>query len=419
MRKTPHPFLFHATGVALAAAFVFSASSAAGAPPPPPPRALPPPLVLTAPPVSATSTPAALPAAALVTISSYLALDLNNLFPYASPILPAHYDAARVQADNTPPDNRTTNAGATLGRVLFNDRRLSVNNTVSCSSCHQQANGFTDDNRFSPGALAGTRTTAHAMRLGNVGFYNTGTMFWDQRAVSLEAQSTQPIQNGNEMGFDASHGGLTALVTKMQALPYYPPLFQWAFGTPGITEARIQRALAQYERSMVSAGSRWDTGYATVYNTQLPDKGLSLDVPGLSAQENSGRRLFMVGPQQGGVGCATCHQPPTFALGGNARSNGLDAGNTVVFKSPSLKNVGLGKAFMHDGRFATLEQVVDHYDHGVKDGPALDNRLKAPNGQPRVLNLSAANKAALVAFMKTLTDTAFLADPRFSDPFNP
>lgn len=419
MRKTPHPFLFHAIGVALAAALVLSASSAAGAPPPPPPRALPPPLVLTAPPVPVTSTPVTLPAATLATISNYLALDLNNLFPYATPTLPVHYDAALVQADNTPAGNRTTNAGATLGRVLFNDRRLSVNNTVSCASCHQQANGFTDDNRFSTGALTGTRTIAHAMRLGNVSFYRPGSMFWDKRAVSLEAQSTQPIQNGNEMGFDASHGGLAALVTKMQTLPYYPALFQWAFGSSVITEARVQRALAQYQRAMVSAGSRWDTGYATVYNAQLPDKGLSLDVPGLSAQENVGRRLFMVGPQQGGVGCATCHQPPTFALGGNARSNGLDAGNTVVFKSPSLKNVGLGKAFMHDGRFATLEQVVDHYDHGVKDGPALDNRLKAPNGQPRVLNLSAANKAALVAFMKTLTDTAFLADPRFSDPFNP
>jgi cytochrome c peroxidase len=109
--------------------------------------------------------------------------------------------------------------------------------------------------------------------------------------------------------------------------------------------------------------------------------------------------------------------PPTFALATNSRSNGLDAGETILFKAPSLKNVALSRAFMHDGRFATLDQVVAHYDSGVQNGPALDNRLRGPNGQPQRLNLSAADRAALVAFMGTLTDTAFVADPKFANPF--
>ena len=119
----------------------------------------------------------------------------------------------------------------------------------------------------------------------------------------------------------------------------------------------------------------------------------------------------------GGAGCSACHAPPTFALTANSDSNGLDAGETTIFKSPSLKNVALSVAFMHDGRFATLDQVVEHYNSGVQAGPALDNRLKGPGGAPQRLNLSVADKAALVAFMRTLTDTSLNTDPRFSSPF--
>ncbi len=394
---------------ALAGSLTLCCASALAQPParPAPPPATPP---------ATPPTTAALPASGLAAIRDALNLDLNNLFNYASPVLPAYYSGPAAR-DNTPPDNRTTDAGATLGRVLFYDRRLSFSNNVACASCHQQGIGFTDSQRFSTGFLPNTFTTAHAMRLGNVAYYTPGSMFWDKRAPTLEAQATQPIQNAVEMGYDASHGGLAALLAKMQALPYYPTLFQWVYGDPAITEARMQRALAQFQRAMVSTGSRWDAGYARVYNPQLPDRGLSLDVPGLTAQENAGRRLFILGPQQGGVGCAACHTPPSFALNANARGNGLDAGATTVFKSPALKNVGLGAAFMHDGRFTTLEQVVDHYDHGVQNGPALDNRLRGPGGQPRVLNLGAADKAALVAFMKTLTDADFLGDPKFANPF--
>jgi cytochrome c peroxidase len=185
------------------------------------------------------------------------------------------------------------------------------------------------------------------------------------------------------------------------------------------TEARIQSALAQFERAMVSTNSRWDEGYAQTFNPAQNNNGLNTAIPTFTAQENRGRQLFMGNNNQGGLNCAACHQPPTFALNANSRSNGLDAGETTLFKSPSLKNVALSGAFMHDGRFSTLEQVVEHYNSGVREGPALDNRLRGGNNQPRVLNLPESDKAALVAFLRTLSDATLNADPKFSSPFKP
>jgi cytochrome c peroxidase len=363
------------------------------------------------------SAPLAAPAAARPALSAaaaaYVNLDLANLPDY-TPTLPAYYDGAVAALDSTPAGTLASNAVASLGRVLFYDKRLSVNNTVACASCHQQALGFSDGKRFSAGFSGTGFTTAHSMRLGNVRYWRPGTMFWDRRAATLEAQATQPIQHPVEMGFDASNGGLPALATKMNSLPYYPELFAFAFGDATITEERAQRALAQFERAMVSTSSKWDAGYAQVFNPAAPNRALNADLPTLTAQENLGRQLFMGG--LGGLNSAACHVPPTFALAANSRSNGLDAGETTLFKSPSLKNVGLSTQFMHDGRFASLEAVVEHYNSGVQNGPALDNRLRGPGGQPQRLNLSDADKAALAAFMRTLTDTALIADPRFSNP---
>jgi cytochrome c peroxidase len=128
------------------------------------------------------------------------------------------------------------------------------------------------------------------------------------------------------------------------------------------------------------------------------------------------RSLVSVGSRWD-AGCERCHQAPTFALDANTRSNGLDANETTVFKSPSLKNVAVRGPYMHDGRFSTLEQVVEHYNSGVRASPATDRRLLNRNGSPNRLNLSAADKLALVAFMRTLTDTDMLVDPKFSTPF--
>jgi cytochrome c peroxidase len=391
--------------------------------PPPPPRA---PIVAPKPPAPApapaapkppapapapTPTPSATPG-----IAEYLNIDLQAVAHYAHPALPVHYDNAVLRSSNAPVGNPVTDQGATLGRVLFWDKRLSVNNTVACASCHQPQNGFSALARFSPGFL-GVSGTAHAMSLVNVGFYRGQAMFWDKRSPTLEAQATQPIQNPVEMGYDSANGGLYALLVKMQGLPYYPELFTAVYGDAAITEDRIQRALAQFERSLVSANSRWDQGYARTYNAALPDKGLSLDLPNFTAQENRGRRLFLLPPNAGGAGCGGCHEAPTFALKPDSQSNGLDAGETRVFKSPSLKGWTPGQPLMHDGRFTTLEQVVSHYSLGVQNGPALDARLRSPDGRVRVPNFNAADQAALVAFLRTLEDPTLKTDARFGNPF--
>lgn len=346
-------------------------------------------------------------------------LNLSSLDNYALPVLPVHYDSTVATADNTPVGDPINDKVATLGRVLFYDKKLSINDTVACASCHIQSNGFSDPARFSTGFSGSSFTTAHSMRLGNIRYYRPGSAFWDKRAASVEDQASQPIQNSVEMGFDATHGSMAAVLTKLQAVPYYTELFTFAFGDSAITESRLQRALAQFERSMVSSGSRWDTAYAQNYNSQLPDKGLSLPAAGFSASEERGRLLFITAPANGGLGCGGCHQPPTFSLAANSLSNGLDAGETTIFKSPSLKNIALSRAFMHDGRFSTLAQVIEHYNSGMQAGPALDARLQTPQGTPRRMNMTSQEKADLEAFLQTLTDTAFVNDAKFSTPFKP
>lgn len=349
-------------------------------------------------------------------VAEALTLDVARL-PSYTPSWPAHYDGPLRTQDNSPPGNPVTDRGATLGRVLFYDRQLSVNNTVSCASCHQQALGFTDPARFSTGFTGADRTDAHSMRLLNARFFVPGDAFWNRRAATLEAQATEPIRNPVEMGFDAAHGGIDSLIRKMRGLRYYPELFTLVYGEATITEDRIQRALAQFVRSLVSVNSRFDQSFAQAFNPQAPDRGMGAPFPGFTAEENLGKQLFLAPPPAGGAGCAACHAPPTFALTANSRSNGLDAGETRLFKSPSLKSIGATGPFMHDGRFATLDAVVEHYASGVQNGPALDNRLRGPGGVPQRLPLSAAQKAALVAFLRTLTDSDVAADPKFSDPF--
>ena len=362
-------------------------------------------------------TPPPPPATPISGIVDFTTIDVNRLDNYANPVLPAYYDATVAALDNSPNNNPINDRVATLGRVLFYDKRLSVNDTTACASCHQQANGFDDPNRFSTGFSGTAFTSAHAMRLGNIRYYRPGTMFWDKRAASLELQVSQPIIHPIEMGFDATHGGINALLTKLAASTYYPDLFTLAFGNSAITEARIQQALAQFTRAMISAASRWDTAYAQVFNAAAPNRNLNVALPGFSASEELGHQLFMTGPGQGGAGCAACHQPPTFGLAANSLSNGLDANETKIFKSPALKNVGLSRAFMHDGRFSTLEQVIEHYNSGIQNGPALDNRLKTPGGAPLRLNLTQNEKAALVAFLLTLNDNNLTTDAKFSNPF--
>ncbi|QDA57714.1 cytochrome-c peroxidase [Thermomonas aquatica] len=343
-------------------------------------------------------------------------IDFAQVANYAAPPLPAYFDGTVAALDNSPASNPGDDRVATLGRVLFHDLRLSTNNRSSCAACHQQRIGFTDPLRFSNGISTAGTTDFHAMRLGNLRYWRPGSAFWDRRMPTAEAQASQPLHSLVEMGWGETAGGIDALLRKMAATAYYPDLFAWAFGSATISEPRIQQALAQFVRAMVSHDSRWDAGYARVFSPTAPNRALDVDLPNFTAQENHGRHLFMTSVDQGGAGCASCHRPPTFALAADARSNGLDAGETRLFKAPSLRSVGLSGPYMHDGRFATLAEVIDFYASGIQDGPALDPRLR-DGGAPRRLHLDATDRAALVAFLKTLDDPALTTDPRFGDPF--
>jgi cytochrome c peroxidase len=346
-------------------------------------------------------------------VARFTTIDFAEVANYSAPPLPEYFDETVAALDSGPAvDDRV----ATLGRVLFYDMSLSTNDRVSCATCHQQAFGFTDPMRFSNGISNAATTDAHSMRLANLRYWQPGTAFWDRREANLEAQTSRPLHSLVEMGWGGAAGDIGDLTEKMGATDYYPDLFAWAFGTSAITESRIQQALAHFIRAMVSSSSRWDEGYARAFSPDASDRALGADLPNFTREENRGRALFMTAVADGGAGCAACHLPPTFALAPDSRSNGLDAGETRLFKAPSLRNVGLTGPYMHDGRFATLAQVVDFYDGGIQAGPALDPRLR--NGsEPLRLDLSAEDRAALAAFLLTLTDEKFIADERFSDPF--
>lgn len=351
-------------------------------------------------------------------LSKYLNLP-EQPFNYANQNVPAHItgDPAVMAADNTPFNNTITDDGATLGRVLFYDKNLSKNKTVACASCHQQVNGFSDPLVLSDG-FEGGKTGRHSMGLINARFYNNGRFFWDERAASLEAQVLMPLQDPIEMGMT-----LDSVVKRVANLPYYPELFTNAFDDESVTSDRISRALAQYVRSIMSYQSRYDEGRAQVANPGLP-------FPNFTTQENQGKNLFF-NPALGG--CAGCHGTEAFVAPG-PRNNGLDATNTAdlgvggitnnpaqagLFKSPSLRNIALRAPYMHDGRFATLEEVIDHYSTGVQNNPNLSAPLRQPNGTIKRMNFTPAETAALLAFLNTLTDQALTNDEKFSDPFKP
>lgn len=337
-------------------------------------------------------------------------------FNYANIALPNYLTAPPIAGQiNTPPNNPITDHGATLGRVLFYDVNLSANNTKSCASCHQQANAFSDPAVFSAG-FAGGLTGRNSMSLVNARYYPNGRFFWDERAANAETQASGPIVHPVEMGMS-----MPMLMSKLQQLNYYPPLFEKAFGTTAIDSARTVQAIAQFVRSMVSFQTKYDAGRAAFPANQNPG---AVAFANFTPQENQGKQIFF------GQGCAGCHGTETFTSPG-ARNNGLDlvyTDNGVgavtsnpqqngLFKSPSLRSIEKSAPYMHDGRFATLEQVVEHYSTGVKAHPNLSPQLRTPNGAPRNLNLTVAQKTALVAFLKTLTDTGIEADPKFSNPF--
>jgi cytochrome c peroxidase len=336
--------------------------------------------------------------------------------------------------DNTPDDNPLTDAGATLGRVLFYDTKLSKNDKIACASCHLQELGFSDPRRFSLGFEGGS-TNRNAMSLANLRYTHFGGrrpgFFWDERAPTLEAQVQMPIQDHVEMGMD-----LADLEAKLQSVAYYPPLFRAAFGSADFNRIGIARAVAQFLRSITSFNSKFDRAAAA-----MNSDAYAQDFDDFSPEENLGKSLFINGVDRiAEIGCAHCHIPPTFGMPASF-NNGLDLeyddqglglrdvspndpltfDNNGKFKAAPLRNIALTAPYMHDGRFQTLQQVLEHYSSGVHPHANVAlafNEEDVIGGKPTSgFRLTSKQKAALLAFLKTLTDETMIRDPRFSDPF--
>ncbi len=348
----------------------------------------------------------------------------DPVFNYANLNLPPFFNRPDVQdQDNEPDSNPVTNWGATLGRVLFYDKALSLNNTIACASCHEQESGFSDPNMFSTG-FEGGLTGRNSMGLTNARYYARGSFFWDERAATLEDQVLMPIQDHVEMGMN-----LEDLTEKLSQLEYYPELFEQAFGDSEVSSDRISLALAQFIRSMVSYQSKYDEGLRTSPPGMNPG---NVNFSNFTASENLGKALFF----SRRTNCAACHgsinfvapRPFNNGLDLVSEDNGVgvitrDRREEALFKVNSLRNIEMTAPYMHDGRFATLEQVIEHYNSGIQAHPNLSPQLRLPgnegpnNVQPIRMNLSEEEKRALVDFLKTLTDQSFLQDERFSDPF--
>ncbi|MBO9732755.1 MAG: hypothetical protein J7623_29200 [Chitinophaga sp.] len=346
-----------------------------------------------------------------------------TLYDYVSTInnMPAWMKAhmkAHPELDNTPADNPITNAGATLGRVLFYDKSLSVNNTVACASCHHQANAFADITALSKG-FDGGHTRRNAMPVVNIRFFPDRKMFWDFRAGDIETQTLMPIVDHVEMGMP----DLATLEKKLSTIDYYPALFKAAFGTTDITAAKIGKALSQFLRSIVSFNSKYDQGVENNFANFTPQELEGLHImqrdfctechSDLGTSQLGQRSSFLTLENTGintGVGSNNGLETDYTDKGyGEITHQAKDQG---TFKIPSLRNVALTAPYMHDGRFATLDQVLDHYAAGIKGNPNLGIQLR-PGGIP----LSADEKKNLIAFMHTLTDESLLKDVKYADPF--
>ncbi|MEM9930181.1 MAG: cytochrome c peroxidase [Bacteroidota bacterium] len=349
-------------------------------------------------------------------------INLDDPLNYGSQTVPNY-----IRRDNTR-DNPIQDAQATLGRVLFYDPALSVNRTIACASCHQQSLAFGDDAIASTG-VAGT-TGRHSMRLINARFSDEERFFWDERANTLEMQTTMPIQDHIEMGFSGENGdpSLDDLLDRLNGTDYYQELFAAAFGSAEVTEPRMQEALAQFIRSIQSFDTKYDAGRAQVANDNTP-------FPNFTALENQGKQLFMGRPQfaqggnrvGGGLGCNACHQAPEFSIDQRSRNNGVigaltgDGFDLNVTRSPSLRDVFLPDGrdngpFMHTGAFATVNAVLSHYNEIPDVNQNLDGRLR-PGGSLQRLNLTAQEREAVIAFLRTLTSNEVYTDERWSDPF--
>jgi len=334
---------------------------------------------------------------------------------------PSEIFPAEFGMPNLPEDNPFTEEGVYLGRMLFYDPILSIDSSVSCASCHKQEFAFGDPSPLSVGVF-GLKTGRNAPALFNMAY--SQKFFWDARVSRLRDLVFEPIQAHNEMAMT-----LPLLESRLKDLPLYKDHFKRAFDhEPNVMDMSL--ALEQFLLSIVSKDSK--------FNQFFPGNNPSL----LTASELRGAFIFngLVDFDENnvtkGADCFHCHggelaQQNNPLMGGIA-SNGLDPypidlgygkitnkeQDMGTFKAPSLLNVAVTGPYMHDGRFTTLEQVINHYSDSVHyENPSIHPQMSAHGGIQ--LNLSQQQKDDLLAYLLTMTDTAFLNNPEYSNPFKP
>lgn len=307
-----------------------------------------------------------------------------------------------------PEDNPLTKEGVALGRRLFYDPILSKDSTVSCATCHQQHLAFTDGRALAVG-VDGRQGRRSAMSLANVGFQYRG-LFWDGRVANLEQQSLHPVTDPNEMDNDWQE-----VARRLQQHPDYPARFRAAFGDQPIDSLRIGRALAQFERTLISADSRYDKMTRGEIDFTLAEQrgwtiffDASMDVPHAECN-HCHVDPFFANPQFQNNGLAkTTSETGLYDKGrGAITGNRYDDGK---FRVPTLRNVALTAPYMHDGRFKTLEEVLEHYNQGGHAGVNVSPNVRA-------LHLSEQDKQDLLAFLHSLTDSTLITKEAYSNPF--
>ncbi|RAJ18051.1 cytochrome-c peroxidase [Olleya aquimaris] len=304
-----------------------------------------------------------------------------------------------------PINNPLTVEGVALGKRLFFDRILSIDNTKACASCHLPQQAFSDPNQLSVG-VSGGLGSRNSMPLFNLAWNFDDKYFWDGHALGLEQQALEPVIDPNELG----HSDWSSVEQKLNNHPEYPTLFNQAFGVSTITKELVTKAIAQFERTLISGNSKFD-------------KFLNGEVT-LTPQEQNGFDVFM---DETRGDCFHCHGNPNNPLwtDNQFHNNGLDASFTDLglgevtgnpndngkFRSPSLRNLAYTAPYMHDGRFATLDEVIEQYSTGLKASSTIDPLMKKVDQGG--VNLSDQDKADLKAFLLTLSDPSFINNPAF------
>ncbi|WP_345027267.1 cytochrome-c peroxidase [Flavivirga jejuensis] len=326
--------------------------------------------------------------------------------PTSSPLKIPQLFQDNILSPVVPTNNPQTIEGIALGKKLFFDPILSADNTQACADCHAPENAFSDTDRFSDG-IDGFFSNRNAMPLFNLAWNYDEKFFWDGRVFSLEHQAFQPVTDPLEM-----HNTWMQVEQKLQQNSEYPNLFEQAFGTSTIDSSLVTKAIAQFERTLISSNSKFDKhllGEAT-----------------LTSEELNGFNVFM---DETKGDCFHCHGSDKNPLWTDNmfHNNGLDATITDLglgeitgdpadngkFKSPSLRNLTFTAPYMHDGRFATIDEVINHYSEGLQNSPTIDPLMKkvAQGG----VQLSAQDKADLKAFLLTLSDYEFINNSDFKN----